>query len=130
MTLMSAEEMYSRLWQQMRELIKKLNPCHSRFVDGKFYCLRDNSKTQVNGCCSACKYFKNGCSVESLACAMWLCRDAFDHMSAKKQKEWTSEVEKLNKIRLEYNINLYYRASKEDTFNPKINIPDFDHFQP
>ena len=122
------EEVYDELYQLMEELFKKYDPCKIFFMDNKFYCTRDKSNVEINGCCSACKYFEDKCTVQCLACKMWICKEAFYSLSSEVQKKWKKEVKEINEIRLKKGIRLYFRASKEDHFDLSRNPLSFNDF--
>ena len=116
---------YEELCQRATDLLKKYNPCKPRFINGKFYCARDTDDVSLNGCCIGCQYFKNTCSAVSLACKMWICKEAFEQLSFRERRGWMKEIKEINKLRLQEGIRLYFRASEEDTFL-KRNLIAFD----
>ncbi len=62
-------EMYDVLVTAGRQVIKTLNPC--RWNNG--VCI---NKRNCELCCKDCKHLgPNGCTVDSLACILWLCGD-------------------------------------------------------
>ena len=121
------EELYSHLCQRMDALIEKYNPCHFYFEDDHFMCARGQSSDKENGCCGDCEYFANGCTIECLACKMWICREAFDFFSSQEQREWLREVRQIDKIRLKNKLGAYARTSKEKQFGILGEADDTDN---
>jgi len=98
-------------------LIKEVNPCKADIKDGYFTCVRCPDPREGNGCCGGCKHFKDGCTVKSLFCKMWLCREALAAMSDEDMKYWAEDVQNAEKARLQAEIPMLFRSSKEETFN-------------
>jgi len=119
---MTKEKLYSNLYIKMKELIKKYNPCHGQFVDGYFFCSRDKHKEKASGCCNGCKYMKNNCTVNNLACKMWICQEAFYSLTIINQKKWFKAVKAIYDTCLANNIPLYWRASKKDHFTSEKDV--------
>ena len=103
------EELYDILLNVAQQIIDHYNPCDWR--DGKCRRMR-SSKTETEGCCEGCKHLgKNGCTVKSLACKLWMCADQSDLF-----KECASELKVLRLVADHSGIPYEGRRSKEEDF--------------
>jgi hypothetical protein len=113
-------EKYDELYDKADKLLKEYNPCRIKCgscqanrIDPKY-----NSTKQL--CCGGCPYWKNGCTVKSLACKLWLCgpvQGKFPYPNNKKTELVSELVGKLEDIRNEAykaGIPLLFRGSKEE----------------
>jgi hypothetical protein len=116
------EAVYDELCYLADVALKKHNPCQFDTVTKK--CLRGKK----NGCCTGCPHLTNtGCSVQSLACKLWVCFNA---------REASPELEKIRLLAHESGLMGYHelwdyaRLSKAEFFakkkgkNVRYNRPD------
>lgn len=67
----SKSDIYDALYNEADRLLKDANPCNIRIENNKKVCNGD-----LASCCFGCKHLgPDGCTVEALACKLWLCRD-------------------------------------------------------
>lgn len=101
---LTRERVYSSLYQQGGAFLKMYNPCQ---ITGK-ECTRGN----VDWCCSGCPDLgPNGCTVEALACKLWLCEEARKH-----SPEAAIALKALSYTAYGLGIPMGFRASKEKNF--------------
>jgi hypothetical protein len=96
----STKELYGYLFRKTDGIMRKYNPCNvlkGKCVGGEF-------------CCSGCEYNGNtGCTVESLACKLWLC----DKVIPKIPKQDMQNLRSISLIAMEYRL-LIARGSYDD----------------
>ncbi len=112
MELETKGRLYDILFAVGQQIMERHNPCE--WKDGK--CTRMRQVEGDGGCCEGCKHLsRRGCSVQSLACKLWLCE-------AQKPKFWDCEAE-LNVLRqvADYcGIPYEIRRSKEENFTSQL----------
>jgi hypothetical protein len=98
------KQLYSDLYQQGEEVLRRHNPC--KVTNGR--CLSGNF------CCQGCKHLGlTGCKVESLMCKLWLCNAA---QCTPDGRVAIQELRALNKIAYEERIPMVFRGSKAESF--------------
>jgi hypothetical protein len=116
---------YSYLYRRLDVMQQELDLCGWKEMHGA---CRRNSEP----CCSSgdkCNYLgEKGCTVEALACKMWLCGKSLEYarlLEADKNHPQHKKCLKYQRMRRKYdeisralNIRFKGRASKEDCFNP------------
>lgn len=112
-------EKYDELYDKADKLLKECNPCkikcgscQANRIDPKY-----NSTKQL--CCGGCPYWKNGCTVKSLACKLWLCTPIHGTFPYNKHRTDSNRelIDALNGLRSEayrIGIPLLFRGSKEE----------------
>lgn len=119
-------EKYDELYEKADKLLKEYNPCkikcgscQANRIDPKY-----NSTNQL--CCGGCPHWKNGCTVKSLACKLWLCgpvQGKFPYLYNKNSERIRELAHKLEAIRNEaykVGIPLVFRGSKEENIKELI----------
>jgi len=108
MKLEAKSQLYDILLAIGQEILDYYNPCDWR--DGK--CRRMRSSKDDEGCCEGCEHLsRNGCTVKSLGCKLWLCE------SQKLMfKECENELEILRRVADDFGIPHETRKSKEENF--------------
>jgi len=108
MKLEAKSQLYDILLAIGQEILDYYNPCDWR--DGK--CRRMRSSKDDEGCCEGCEHLNpKGCTVQSLACKLWLCesqRSVF--------KECEIELKVLRHVADSCGIPHEMRRSKEENF--------------
>jgi Leucine-rich repeat (LRR) protein len=116
---------YSYMYRRLDTAQQELDLCGRRELAGA---CRRNSEP----CCSSggkCNYLGDkGCTVEALACKMWLCRMSLEYMRLletdknhplhKKCLKYRRTRRRFDEICRALDIRFKGRASKEDCFNP------------
>jgi len=107
---------YDRLFAKASKLIKEYDPCRfegslCKLKRGRDYFYEANIY-KYNGCCGKCSHLtKNGCSVQSLGCKLFLCETV--------RNENPILTRKINKITCAAHLFSMARVfmSKEELFN-------------
>lgn len=111
------QQNYDELYQRGKAVLEKYNLCKiRREADGSVSCFSSRKGNHGPGlCCSGCRHLGDqGCTVESLACKLWLCYDLQQTRLGKKVQQ------ELDAIKLEgwkKNITFTIRASKQENLN-------------
>ena len=102
------EQLYDVLYAIGQQIVNCHNPCDWR--DGR--CRRMRSSTGDKGCCEGCNYLnEKGCTVQSLACKLWLCDSQIN-----KFKECEAELKILRQVADYCGIPYEIRRSREENF--------------
>jgi len=108
MNLEVKSQLYDILLAIGQQILSDYNPCD--WTNGK--CRRMCSYKDDGGCCEGCLHLgRNGCTVKSLACTLWLCenqRNAF--------RECERELNVLSRVADNCGIPHGIRRSKEEDF--------------
>lgn len=102
--------LYHSFYKEGQAVLDKHNPCNFHTgPDGRVRCADG-----PNGCCGGCKHLTpTGCSVESLACKLWLC-----YTARQANPEAANELRAIkDKARYVHEVPMGYRASFEDNFS-------------
>jgi hypothetical protein len=100
-------DLYSRFYQEGSRALKTHDPC--KWSNGQ-------CAAGTHGCCQGCKHLgPEGCTVEALACKLWLCYEV------SRRPENQAVVIELRTLRSAAAAAigvpfLHVRASKEETF--------------
>jgi hypothetical protein len=115
---MTQENIYDILYNKLDRIQKKLNLCRFCEIEGVMTCLRDRRTDTQNGCCHACKHFRDGCRTNSLMCKMWMCRKIYNENKNKRSfQKYLLLLKKINKLIIRNNIPMCFRSNKEETFS-------------
>lgn len=116
---MLKEKLYDIFYDYLDKQQKKMNLCDFYPIKTNMSCCRDRKSKGVNGCCIFCEHFKYGkCQVKSLMCKMWMCKEIYGRNQNKKSfQKYLKKLETINKLIIKYDIPMYFRASKEQTFS-------------
>jgi len=92
---------YNELYAKAQEVLIRINPCEIAIMDGKATCV-GAYKRDTGLCCHGCQHLAaTGCSIESLACKLWLClevirtpkgKQAIKELHAIEQQAYTADV--------------------------------------
>lgn len=101
-------KIYDLLYQEADRIITQGNPCD--FVDGTCVSSRKHINKDCK-CCEGCKHLEvgKGCTVKSLGCKLWLCRDG-----ASPHQYIEGYLGALRGIAIALGIPKSHRASKEE----------------
>ena len=109
MDVEAKEELYDILFNIGQQILDHYNPCDWRNEKCGRMC---SSKPEAEVCCEGCKHLgKNGCTVKSLACKLWLCEGQSNLF-----KECTSELKVLRMVADYSGVPYGNRQSKEEDF--------------
>jgi hypothetical protein len=109
-------QLYDILLAIGQQILDYHNPCDWRY--GK--CRRMRSSKEDGGCCEGCKHLGlKGCTVESLACRLWLCESQRDMF-----RECEIELKVLRQLADYCGVPYEIRKSKEENFTlPSQPVP-------
>jgi hypothetical protein len=95
--------LYDELYAKANTVLAEYNPC----------AIKNGQCFRGEPCCEDCNYLsrKKGCTVQSLACKLFLCQAAIN-----KFPECYAELKAIREIAEDHHI-LGYRTSKEDIFS-------------
>lgn len=103
-------QIYDDLYNEAAVLLKEHSPCQ---ITKKGKSCAGDCKTSKGLCCHGCKYLgPQGCTVQSLACKVWLCSS----MSL-KHEELIKKLEDIWHRAIKAEIPMRFRGSKEDNLN-------------
>lgn len=107
---MNRSKMYDRLYAAADRVLKKHDPCAGCPVG----CTNGIPVMHTKlWCCSGCKYLgPDGCTVQALACKLWLCSKATRNNPRAKRL-----LSRLQRLAGRYGF-LVFRGSKEDNLKP------------
>ena len=110
MDVEAKEELYDILFNIGQQILNHYDPCDWR--DGKCRKMR-SSEPDAEVCCKGCAHLgKNGCTVKSLACKLWLCGD-----QSNLSKECVTELKIVRMVADYSGVPYEDRKSKEEDFN-------------
>ena len=99
-------QLYDILLALGQQALDYYNPCDWR--NGK--CRRMRSSQEDGGCCEGCEHLsQDGCTVESLACKLWLCES-----QRSRFRECEIELKVLRQVADSCGIPYEMRKSKEE----------------
>ena len=105
-------QLYDILLAIGQQTLDYYNPCDWR--DGK--CRRMRSSKDDRGCCEGCEHLgREGCTVQSLACKLWLCESQRNTF-----RECEIELRVLRQVAEYCGIPHEIRKSKEESFTVQI----------
>jgi hypothetical protein len=107
----SKQQIYNELYEKASEVIRRIDPCEIRVVDGKASCFssRNGRERAAELCCEGCRHLTmGGCSIKALACRLWLCLDVW---KTEKGKEARDELFKLEREAYRLGVEMPYRSS-------------------
>jgi hypothetical protein len=100
------QDLYSELYREGEQVLRDNNPC--KIQGGK--CMAGEF------CCGGCKHLgPNGCTVEALACKLWLCYKA---TTTAEGARTIAQFKVIKLIAVEHKVPTHLRASKEENFRP------------
>ena len=106
--LEAKSQLYDILLAIGQQILDSYNPCD--WKDGK--CRRMRSSKDDGGCCKGCEHLSfKGCTVQSLACKLWLCESQRSIF-----KECETELKVLRQVAYDCGIPCEMRKSKEENF--------------
>ncbi len=110
MDLKAKEELYDSLFNIGQQILDHFDPCDWR--NGECRRMR-SSEPDTEACCKGCVHLgENGCTVNSLACKLWLCADP-----SNQSKECLNELRILRMVADYSGIPYRDRKSKEEDFS-------------
>ena len=110
MDLKAKEELYDILLNIGQQILNHYDPCAWR--DGECRRMR-SSEPDAEVCCKGCAHLAtNGCTVQSLACKLWLCGDP-----SNQSKECMNELRIVRMVADFCGIPYKDRKSKEEDFS-------------
>jgi len=117
MDLKSKEELYDILYNIGEQILNHYDPCGWRAGE----CRRmRSSEPDAEVCCKECAHLaKNGCTVKSLACKLWLCGDPSNQF-----KECVNELKIVRMVADYCGVPYRDRKSKEEDFNGLRSVKD------
>ena len=108
-------QLYDILIALGQQILDHYNPCD--WKNGK--CRTIRSSKREKGCCAACEHLgAKGCTVQSLACKLWLCEDLQDVF-----RECEAELKILRQVSNYSSIPYEMRRSKEENFTLNKFLP-------
>jgi hypothetical protein len=120
--------LYDYMFLTLSEMQKKLDVCFWHNEDGAVLCRRPENQCCVSG--GHCGFLdeQSGCRVKSLACKVWLCKQALDYVTevaSNKTHEMRSSARRYLRFRKKCDfwcralgIDLKGRSSKDEVFDP------------
>ncbi len=117
--LMTLEQTYDDLCEQVTDLLKTHNPCD---IQGNT-CERGRMLGESSYCCGRCKHLtKKGCRAKSLSCKLWVCRFAYRNCNT------TFKVKQQSILQEAYDHKLLYmRASRRQALDTVRGKTESEH---
>ncbi len=110
MNAAAKRELYDVLIALGQLTLNQYNPCD--WINEKCRRMRSSKNDKDEGCCVECEHLgANGCTVESLACKLWLCEDQRDVF-----RECEIELKVLRQVADYCSIPYEMRRSREENF--------------
>lgn len=112
-TKLFLESRFNYLYQQACDIMKQYDPCG--VCNGT--CTRGRCGKQ-NFCCEGCKYLSDkGCTVEALACKLWVCEEA----ELLLPENVLDKLEQLTLLVWHWELEVF-RGSKEESLEKALRI--------